>query len=373
MITDSIKKIIENRRLIVLIGLFFLGIAVATYYFPDFRLYLESVFRTTSDNDFVIFTSLLLAIVSFGLAYLQSGGNETLEDKSYNQLMNKIKKQTSHYSAIEKDISEYKEEVSNSLETTRNDAEKSKLDIKEILQRLNNFELGANLTDDDKTKVIEAIVERSSEKSIKDIFNNETKLLRSEVKKSLAYENLSKESRVIAQRLFREISDLRLRANINLLIGMAITAGGLYLLWTTVSMVDSSELLKQLASEGTESNTKFIKNLVLPILPRIMLIIFIEIFAYFFLRLYKNGLDEIKYFQNELTNVESKLFAVNYALVTGNDDALKVSISSLANTERNFVLEKGQTTVELEKAKSESELTRNIIKTVPNLFTQSGK
>ncbi|MGF1845302.1 hypothetical protein L4C39_19345 [Vibrio clamense] len=373
MITDSIKQAIENRRLMVFVGLFFLGIALATYYFADFRFYISSIFRITSDNDFVTFTSFLLAILSFGLVYLQSGGNETLEDKSYNQLMNKIKNQTRHYSSITKDISEYKEEVSNSLEATRKDSEKSKLDIEEILERLNNFELSANLTDDDKTKILESIIERSSEQSIKDIFNSETKLLRSEVKKSLAYENLSKDSRVIVQRLFREISDLRLRANINLLIGMAITAGGLYLLWTTVSMVDSSELLKQLASEGSESNTKFIKNLVLPILPRIMLIIFIEIFAYFFLRLYKNGLAEIKYFQNELTNVESKLSAVNYALATGNDDALQISISSLANTERNFILEKGQTTVELEKAKSESELTRNIIKTVPNLFKQSGK
>lgn len=373
MITDSIKQIIENRRLMVLIGLFFLGIALGTYYFPSFRLYIESIFRSTSDNDFVTFTFFLLAIVSFGLAYLQSGGNETLEDKSYNQLMNKIKKQTSHYTSIEKDFSEYKEKVTNSLEATRKDSEKSKFDIKEILERLNSFELSANLTDDDKTKIIESIIERSSEKSIKDIFNNETNLLRSEIKKSLAYENLSKDSRTIVQRLFREISDLRLRANINLLIGMAITAGGLYLLWTTVSMVDSSVLLKQLASEGPESNTKFIKNLVLPILPRIMLIIFIEIFAYFFLRLYKIGLDEIKYFQNELTNVESKLFAVNYALATGNADALQVSISSLANTERNFVLEKGQTTVELEKAKSESELTRNIIKTIPDLFKKIGK
>lgn len=177
----------------------------------------------------------------------------------------------------------------------------------------------------------------------------------------------------ITRRLRREITDLRLRSNVNLLIGMVITGGGLYLLWTTVSIIDSSELLKQLASEGNDSNYKFIKNIVLPIIPRVLLVVFIEVFAYFFLKLYKNGLSEIKYFQNELTNIESKLAAVEFSHLTKNQDALKISIESLSKTERNFILDKGQTTVELERAKSESELTRNIIKTIPGLFKRVGK
>ncbi|MCC2522197.1 hypothetical protein [Vibrio coralliilyticus] len=373
MISRLLKQILEDRRFMFVLGLFFLGLALGSFSVEEFRVYLASIFRTTSENNFVTFTTLLLSVVAFGLGYLQSGGNETIEEKTYNKVMSQLKRQNNHYASISKEISDYKEEVASNLEASKKESERSKSDIEKILQRLNDFELNANLSTDDKSKIIESIVDRSSEQSIKDIFNNEAKLLRAEVKKSLAYEKLSQDSETTIHRLYREISDLRLRANINLIIGMAITAGGLYLLWTTVLMVDSSELLKQLASEGQESNTKFIKNLVLPILPRVMLIIFVEIFAYFFLRLYKNGLEEIKYFQNELTNVESKLSAVNYALATGNEDALQVSITSLAHTERNFVLEKGQTTVELEKAKSESELTRNIIKTVPNIFKQIGK
>jgi len=39
----------------------------------------------------------------------------------------------------------------------------------------------------------------------------------------------------------------------------------------------------------------------------------IELFAYFFLKLYKSDLSEIKYFQNELTNVEMRYAAVRLA------------------------------------------------------------
>ncbi|WP_315983120.1 hypothetical protein [Aliamphritea spongicola] len=121
---------------------------------------------------------------------------------------------------------------------------------------------------------------------------------------------------------------------------MSITAGGLYLLWDTVDIIDTSTLLKELASENNESNNKFLRNLFLPLLPRILLVIFLEIFAYFFLRLYKDGLSEIKYFQNELTNLESKLIALETSYLTKNLASINKSVESLLKTERNFVLEK---------------------------------
>ena len=55
--------------------------------------------------------------------------------------------------------------------------------------------------------------------------------------------------------------------------------------------------------------------------PRLTLSIFIEFFSFFFLRLYKTGISEIKYFQNELTNAELKFIAVEKAIMTEKDDA----------------------------------------------------
>jgi hypothetical protein len=58
------------------------------------------------------------------------------------------------------------------------------------------------------------------------------------------------------------------------------------------------------------------------------------------------------------------MIAVEFAF-TGDTDSLSISLDALAKTERNHILEKGQTTVELERAKSDSALTRNIVKTIP--------
>lgn len=237
-----------------------------------------------------------------------------------------------------------------------------------ILERLERIQVATDLSQEDRESVLAEIVRKSGPDAIKEMFEVEARRYKTELMNGLGLERLTSFSRSSVDRLKREISDLRLRSNTNLLIGMLITAGGLWLLWSTVTMLDSSDLLKVLASEGNESNVKFFKNLILPVIPRVLLIIFVEVFAYFFLRLYRNGLSEIKYFQNELTNIEAKLTAAEFAFVTKNDEALKFAIECLSKTERNFVLEKGQTTVDLEKAKSKSQLSKDIIKIVPDLF-----
>jgi hypothetical protein len=48
-----------------------------------------------------------------------------------------------------------------------------------------------------------------------------------------------------------------------------------------------------------------------------------QVFAYFFLRLYRYILFEIKYFHNELTNIEQKCLALDVALEADNSDAIK--------------------------------------------------
>jgi len=83
--------------------------------------------------------------------------------------------------------------------------------------------------------------------------------------------------------------------------------------------------------------------------PRISFVVFIEVFAYFFLRLYKANLSDIKFYQNELTTMESKAVALKSALMEGKADALAGILKQLSTTERNFILKKGDTTVELER------------------------
>ncbi|WP_442498986.1 hypothetical protein [Methylobacter sp. sgz302048] len=338
-----------TNKVFVLMGSISGLIAVLSFLSDSFMITLDKLFGFSVN--FAPFLFLSISIILFSFIYLQSGGSEKIN--SSNNVLDKILKDK--YYEYNKRFSNLENQITN---------------LREVLE---NEYSNSNLSNDEKEKIIKEVIINTGEATLRSIFDEEASKLHERITQSLSFERFSSSSKGIIERLQREISDLRLRSNINLLIGMTITACGLYLLWSTVSMVDASQLLKQLASEGDESNGKFLKNLILPILPRILLIIFVEVFAYFFLSLYKNGLSEIKYFQNELTNVESKLVSVEFSYITGCQESLKSSLNALSHTERNFVLEKGQTTVELEKARSESELTRNIIKTIPNLFRQKNK
>ena len=90
-------------------------------------------------------------------------------------------------------------------------------------------------------------------------------------------------------------------------------------------------------------------------IPRISLVLLVEVFAYFFLRLYSTNLIGIKFFQNEMTNFESKFLALRAAEHKNDEASIAEVIRQLALTERNIVIQKGQTTVDLERSKAEKE------------------
>jgi hypothetical protein len=102
--------------------------------------------------------------------------------------------------------------------------------------------------------------------------------------------------------------------------------------------------------------------------PRLSLIVFAELFAYFFLKLYKEGLADIKYYQNELSNIDLRLTALKAALTTRDNEILKIVIGELAKTERNFVLKSGESTVELEKYKSDGATTKQVLEQLGSIL-----
>jgi hypothetical protein len=82
---------------------------------------------------------------------------------------------------------------------------------------------------------------------------------------------------------------------------------------------------------------------------RIFLVFTIHAFAYFFLNLYRVGITEIKYFENEVTNCETKTIAPIVARQIEDAASLARVLGELASTERNFVLKKGESTVTLKR------------------------
>jgi hypothetical protein len=148
-------------------------------------------------------------------------------------------------------------------------------------------------------------------------------------------------------RLNREIGELGRRGNINLLIGIITTVVGVgILVYVVYSTLGDNE------DFGWKSGVHTIL--------RISIALFIQTFAYFFLRLYKTSLEDIKYYQNEITNIESRWLALKAA--TDKPEFLKSAIDALLKTERNFVLKKGESTLLLERERLEKNEIVDLVK-----------
>ena len=81
-----------------------------------------------------------------------------------------------------------------------------------------------------------------------------------------------------------------------------------------------------------------------------------------------NDQSDIKYFQNEMTNVELRMAAVNVALASGQQKAVQTVVEELSKTERNFILKKDETTADLEKFKAENTSTKDILQNLAGIW-----
>lgn len=77
-------------------------------------------------------------------------------------------------------------------------------------------------------------------------------------------------------------------------------------------------------------------------LPRLSLVLLIETFAYFFLRLYKDNLKEIKYWHNELTAIEHRILAFNLALKRGDIELLNIISTHFGQFDKSSSLDSSE-------------------------------
>jgi len=198
----------------------------------------------------------------------------------------------------------------------------------------------------DREEITKQVVEELKEKTKDYIISNSIDDIRNDAdylaKEKYRNELFTKTS----YRLEGEISSQSRRGVFNLSAGI-ITAGiGIYFLYS-------------LLTAYTESKDYI--NLFSHFIPRVSLVILIEVFAYFFLNLYKRSLDEIKYFQNELTNIEMKYMALKTATDINSDKVNEHLVKVMIETERNRFLKKNETTVELEQYKLDKINNANVI------------
>jgi len=167
-------------------------------------------------------------------------------------------------------------------------------------------------------------------------------------------------------RLKAEIAQLSKRADIYIIFGSGITLiGGVFLYFTV------QELLGAYSVSGSQDSVSINASDVFSVVIRLSIVVFIEVFAFYYLRLYRNIMENIKYYQNEITNIEMKILSLHALEGSDCNESLKALTSELAKTERNFVIDKNKTTVDLERNKLESDFfkssTDNFVKLVKSI------
>jgi hypothetical protein len=146
-------------------------------------------------------------------------------------------------------------------------------------------------------------------------------------------------AQALQNRIASEIQMQDLKANLNLVIGSIAAMAGVIVLALTVFFPPKHD------SDSLTVGVIFAA--------RSLLSLTTSVFAFFFLTTYRRNLSEIRYFHNELTNVQSRLLAFEYfgkAIFTQVGDAEAAHIKmlgALMETERNFILKKGESTTDL--------------------------
>ena len=161
--------------------------------------------------------------------------------------------------------------------------------------------------------------------------------------------------RATISRIDHELDALAIRVKLNLVIGILLALIGLTALGYLVITLPKID-------PTTSSPWWYLAEFA----PKLSFVLLIDIFAYFFLNLYKGTLGDVKYFQNELTNYESRTLALSAAISKSDAKTTAAVILELSKTERNY-MKKDFTNLDLERAKAEQQGINDILKHVASI------
>ncbi|ASL39461.1 hypothetical protein CBI36_02685 [Acetobacter oryzifermentans] len=151
------------------------------------------------------------------------------------------------------------------------------------------------------------------------------------------------------KRLTEEIEAQGRKANTNLFMGVmtALISVGI-LGWLSFQATNNFDSIFNNNFKSDNLDNKYIYIFYFGIfLSKITLSITASIFSFFFLSNYRRNLGEIKFFQNELTNVQYRLVSIFMAKDLGLKIVLNELLLKNAEVERNFILKNGESTIEL--------------------------
>ena len=128
----------------------------------------------------------------------------------------------------------------------------------------------------------------------------------------------------VNQRLKSASSTVSARGFLNLILGIAFAGGALMVLQQAVSFLSPESLARVPTS-----------TVVYVMGTRVSIALVITLVAYFFLSLYRKSLEDAKFYQNEMTDMNSKAAALHLSYYEG-DKALKAHVlTTLVESNRN--------------------------------------
>ncbi len=277
----------------------------------------------------VLFT--IFGFIGLAISYLETGFKSSADDGAFRSARGEFKFQRtsedgrsiSFYSKLSPEIAELKSEI---------------FELKSKLAQRDNNEPNAQIAG--VAQVAQELSERIIDASGDEIIARVSAIIDRDLqhlKSAAAVNEAFEESK---ERLANEIKRLNLKSNFNLAVGGGITVVGLGLLGAAAFYFDTPK-------DSTE-------HFVMAYAPRLSLVILLQIFAFFFLKLYKSSLEEVKYYQNEITNVEHRQAALSAAFARDELTQWGDILNALVKVERNRLLEKGQSTIDIEHARIEA-------------------
>ncbi|NUF78440.1 hypothetical protein GY065_05810 [Snodgrassella sp. ESL0323] len=220
---------------------------------------------------------------------------------------------------------------------------KKRTDLKEDLSKIK--EHGESiLFENNLNKIVDGLKNKELGLEIIDKIKSEIENLNKKIN-GFSY-NVAYTLKTIEKSLKEQISRLQKTSLINLYMGTTLTCCSLVFLFGSVN---NSTLENNLYSNETPLD--YISYILVFFLPKISLTIFIQLFAFFFLRLYKSNLNDIKYYQNELVTFYYKKTSIQMAYISKNEKSIELLIAELSKIEKSTLIPKGYTSTEIENEK----------------------
>lgn len=155
------------------------------------------------------------------------------------------------------------------------------------------------------------------------------------------------------ERIKTEIQNLKRRATINLSLGVTLSCAALLVFFFLVY---------------NEKPEEDYQKVFLHFAPRVGLVVFVELLAYFFLKLYKSTLTSIQYYHNELTNIETRKIAAIVAIKHCKEDKIWQTVEYLLKVERNVLIKDKETTMQMEILKLQAERDSSVLSSTQNVL-----